>query len=68
MEPNAFECCDTNYLWNQMRYFLPNSFNILPLTPLKVRLGLINQNAKFLILNHLFLIYKFYTYNSILCE
>ena len=59
-----YECSHTNYSWNQLRYFLSNSLNILPLTQRNVIFGLINQKEKFLIINHLLSISKLYTYNS----
>ena len=38
-----YKCCDTNYSWNQLHYFLSNSLNIPPLTSQSAIFGSINQ-------------------------
>ena len=56
-----YECSHTISLWNQLRHFLSNSLNIPLLTPQSAIFGFINQKENFLIINHLLLIFKFYT-------
>ena len=46
------------------RHFLSYSLNIPPLTPQSATFGFICQKENFLIIDHLHLIFKFYTYNS----
>ena len=59
-----YECSRANSLWNQLCHFLFNSLNFPPLTPQSAIFGFINKKENFLIINHLPLIFKFYTYNS----
>ena len=60
-----YNCTKTELLWNQLKYFISNKTLFFPsLTSQSAILGHIDISDYYLLINHLILIYKFFTYNS----
>ena len=55
-----YEFCHKKF-WNQLRNFLSKSLDIPPFSPQSATVGLINQKENVLILDHLLLIFKFFS-------
>ena len=60
-----YNCTKAKFLWDQLKEFIPNETLSFPsLTPQSAILGHIDLSDKYLLINHLILIYKFYIYDS----
>ena len=60
-----YNCTKAKFLWDQLKEFISNETLSFPsLTPQSAILGHIDLSDKYLLINHLILIYKFYIYDS----
>ena len=59
-----FECIRTDHLFNELQSFCYNELFFPALTPQMVKVGISIFPENSLLLNHLFLIFKYYVYNA----